>query len=119
MNNITIQETPVAISEAKIAEIKLAINAKWDAANTKEELAETIRMDYIFGKGNTEFKYLKGKLTSTNEHYSKDFIKQLVDEVYLEKNPLPIVEPIAEPVIDPITIPVVEEVINPVEIIGG
>jgi hypothetical protein len=107
MNNIIIQETTVTITESKIAEIKLAINAKWDAANTKEELAETIKMDYIFGAGNTEFKYVKGKLASTNEHYNIDFIKGLVEEVDLEKNPLPIIKP------------VVEEVNNPIEIIGG
>lgn len=108
MNNIIIQETAVTITESKIAEIKLAINAKWDAANTKEELAETIKSDYIFGKGNTEFKYSKGKLTSTNEHYAIEFIKSLVEEVDLEKNPLPIVEPVVEEVIE-----------EPIEIIGG
>ena len=93
---------------AKIAEIKSNIESLWDIKDTKEDIVIEIEQGYIFGK------------YANSEHYSREFILQLVDEIYLEKNPLPIVEPIAERVFDFISaMPIVEEVINPVEIIGG
>ncbi len=82
-------QTPQEITPEKIAEIEANINKEWDNVYTKEELVTKIEMGYIFGQ------------YAQSEHYTKDFIKGLVDEVDLEKNPLPEPEPvIEEPIIE-------------------
>jgi hypothetical protein len=80
----TVSQAVIEITAEKIAEIKANINLEWDNVYTKEELVTKIEMGYIFGQ------------YAQSEHYSKEFISGLVDEVDLEKNPLPEPEPVIE-----------------------
>jgi hypothetical protein len=80
----TQQQAVIEITAEKIAEIKANIVLEWDNVYTKEELVTKIEMGYIFGK------------YAQSEHYSKEFISGLVDEVDLEKNPLPEPDPVIE-----------------------
>lgn len=94
MKQIEVQQVVVQeITQAHIDAIKVVINNKWDAFYTAQELADHVEHGFIFGD------------YGSNEHYSKDFILQLINEVDLEKNPPldPIVEvPILEePVVTP------------------
>lgn len=71
------------MNEQKRLEIKTLLDSRFE--EDKTELCKEIMMGYIFGP------------YGTNEHYSIDEINSLWDELYLEKNPLPIVE---EPIIE-------------------
>ena len=84
--NTAVDETIVEIQTTRVKEV---INQQWDTFYTAEELAEDIEQGFIFGK------------YSNNEHYSKDWILSLIQEVEVEKN-----TPITEDVIpeDPIII---------------
>jgi len=75
------------MDESKKLEIKNIIDSRWE--EDKVELCKDIELGYIFGK------------YAHNEHYSIDEIVNIWDEIYLEKNPLPIIEevPVIEPVI--------------------
>lgn len=68
------------ITENKKVEILAFINAEWNNYEDKNEMAKEIEHSYIFGP------------LGQNEHYLIDDIMALIDEVELQKNPLPIIE---------------------------
>jgi hypothetical protein len=68
------------MSEEKKIEIIADINGMWDEYYTKGELAEAIENGYIFGP------------MGENEHYKRDEIMALINEVELEKTPVQTVE---------------------------
>lgn len=70
------------MEESKKVEILAFINAEWDNYEDKSEMAKDIEHSYIFGP------------LGNSEHYKIDDITNLIKEVELEKNPLPIVEEI-------------------------
>lgn len=74
-----------ALTEERKVEILAFINLNWDNVYTKEEMARTIEMGYIFGE------------LGNNLHFKIDDIMELINIVDLEKNPLPVVE---EPIIE-------------------
>lgn len=74
-----------ALTEERKVEILAFINLNWDNFYTKEEMARTIEMGYIFGE------------LGSNLHFKIDDIMELINIVDLEKNPLPVVE---EPIIE-------------------
>lgn len=73
-----------ALTEEKKVEILAFINLNWSEFYTKEEMARAIEMGYIFGP------------LGENLHFKIDDIIELINIVDLEKNPLPVVEPIIE-----------------------
>jgi hypothetical protein len=77
-------------SALEIADIKSNINEKWDDFYTKEELARHITDGYIKGP------------YGQSKHYNIDEIMGYVNEVDLEKNPLPVIE---EPIVEEPLIP--------------
>lgn len=80
-----IQHEEDILTEDKKVELIATINANWDEFYTKEELARFIEAGYIFGP------------LGENEHFKIDDIIALINEVDLEKNPLPEPEPIPVP----------------------
>jgi hypothetical protein len=75
----TIDKTTVEVVEitpAKIEEIKLHINTEWNTFYTSSELTQCIMSRYIFGP------------YGISEHYSSDFISNLVNEVAIELTPI-------------------------------
>lgn len=89
MKQIIEQEiVPNILTEEKKVELLATINANWDVFETKAELAKFIEEGFIFGT------------FAKNLHFKIDDIMKLIDEVDLEKNPLPIPEPIPEPIIE-------------------
>jgi len=75
------------MDDNKKLEIKNIIDSRYN--EDKNSLCKDVMEGYIFGK------------YSHNEHYSIDEIINIYNELYLEKNPLPVVEEVVE-----------EEVIN-------
>lgn len=76
------------MNEQKQIEIKDLIYTLWDSYEDKVQMAKDIEYGYIFGTyGNSE-------------HYTIDSINDLVNEVYLEKNPPAQVEPTPDPLLD-------------------
>ena len=71
------------LTEIKRVELKAKVLLLWDNFDTREELARDMEQWYIF------WKY------SNNEHFSIDDIMAIINEVYLEKNPV-VVEPVLE-----------------------
>lgn len=65
------------MTENKKVEILAFINVEWDNYPDKSEMAKEIEHSYIFGP------------LGHSEHYSIDEIISLINEVELEKNPLP------------------------------
>lgn len=88
------------LTDEKKAEIKSVINARWEDYYTKAELAKSIEHDYIFGE------------IANNEHYLISDILALIDEVDLEKNPLPVVEEVVEEVLEEVVEELPVEEIN-------
>lgn len=90
----TLQTTPTPtidiLTEEKKVEIIATINANWDEFYTASELAHFIEQGYIFGP------------LGESEHFKIDDIMALINEVELEKNPLPIIEetPVVEPIVE-------------------
>lgn len=72
------------MNDLKRQEIKDLIISLWDSYEDKTELAKHIENGYIFGE------------YANNEHYMIDSLTAIIAEVYLEKNPPPVVEPIIE-----------------------
>jgi hypothetical protein len=68
------------LTEEKKAEILAFINANWEEFYTQSEMARYIENAYIFGP------------LGENEHFKIDDIMDLIQVVYLEKNPVPEVE---------------------------
>lgn len=66
------------MEQVKYDEIKALIDSRW--SEDKTELCKEIMMSYIFGP------------LGSNEHYTIDSITDIWTELYLEKNPLPVVE---------------------------
>jgi len=67
------------MEELKKLEIKNLLLSLWDSKD-KAELCQDIMNGYIFGG------------YASNEHYNIDDITAIYDEIYLEKNPLPVME---------------------------
>lgn len=88
---IAAPEPIVITTDEKRAEIKALVILNWDEFYTKEELTEDVELGYIFGK------------YASNQHFSKEWIMDIINEVELEKNP-PIEEVVVEDVIPPETI---------------
>lgn len=75
------------MEDTKKQEIKDIINERYD--EEKVSLCKDIMEGFIFGA------------YGDNQHYSIDEISSIYDEVYLEKNPLPVIEEvIEEPIIE-------------------
>lgn len=68
------------MNENKKIEILAIINRDWDNYENKIDLAKEIENGYIFGP------------LGENEHYTISEIMELIKEVELEKNPLPVIE---------------------------
>ena len=75
------------MDENKKLEIKNILDSRFN--ESKQELCNDVMLGFIFGT------------YANNEHYSIDEIINIYNELYLEKNPLPVVEEVVE-----------EEVIN-------
>lgn len=77
------------MNDLKRQEIKDLIISLWDSYEDKAEMAKHIENGYIFGE------------YANNEHYKIDDLTAIIAEVYLEKNPLPVVEEvIVEPIVE-------------------
>jgi hypothetical protein len=85
MKTIEIKQIEHAeMTEGKKIQILALINQHWDDFYTASELASYLENGFIFG----EF--------GDNEHYKRDEFMLFINEVELEKNPLPEPEVVEE-----------------------
>lgn len=75
---------PEVFTEALKVEVLATINLEWENFDTANEMATAIMDSYIFGP------------VDTNVHIKLDDIITLIAQVDIEKNPLPVVEPVIE-----------------------
>ena len=76
------------MNNEKQIEILAVINREWDNYEDKYLMAKEIENSYIFGP------------LGENEHYMINEIVALINEVELERNPLPVVEEVVPEIIN-------------------
>ena len=84
-----VTENIIETSQEDIDNLKNAINLNWNEFYTAEELAQDIEQGFIFGK------------YARNKHYTNTYILELINEIDVEKNPPPVVEPQPEVILPP------------------
>ena len=95
---ITVITEPVVLTtDGKKEELKNAIRFLWDEFYTKEELEQDIELGYIFGK------------YASNQHFQREWIMELIDEIELEKAPVPVTEIKTIPLLNDKGTPVLDE----------
>ena len=94
----TLQLESVSIETVDNSEkVKEVILKQWNEFYSKEALAEDVELGFIFGK------------YAENEHYQREWIMGLINEVELELNPVVVEEPVIEEVKEEVVSPVKEE----------